>query len=374
MTDFVTIEGRTLRQAMRLIMAVIERRNTIPILSHAKLTLGTDGLKITGTDLDIEATVAIDVIDGAGEWSACLSASILDGIASAAGVATVRIEPNGDKAATLTVDDGIATYELQALPASDFPDMSIKRGKLIETFTNGMLAETLDKVSWCISTEETRYYLNGVCWQSTSDGLRFVATDGYRLAICRYSTAEGEQFERIIPRKTVGLIAKHFAGKDVAIFATDKETVIEIAAPGMTLRTKLIDGTFPNVDRVLPRKDALKHAFIFRREEIITAVDKAQAIDRNGSGRAVKFFNDNGRVAIERKSPDFGSAKVATSVAWPDGKSEKLDAFGFNGRYIREIVNACQGDITLRMIDSGSPFAVTDADETMTRVIMPMRA
>lgn len=369
MTDFVTIEGRALKQAMRLVTAVIERRNSIPILSHVRLSLDTDGLKITGTDLDIEATATIDVIDGAGEWSACLPANVLASIARVSGIAPVQIEPNG----VITIDGDAATYELQTLPVSDFPDLSGTRGKLIETFTNGMLAEALDKVSWCISTEETRYYLNGVCWEARPDGRRFVATDGHRLALCRYSKDETEPFSRIIPRKTVVILSKHFAGKDVAIFATDKDTVIEIAAPGMTVRTKLIDGTYPNVDRVIPREDELKHAFIFKREEIITAVDKAQAIDRSGSGCAVRFFNDNDRVAIERKRPDFGSAKVATSVAWPNGKSERPDAFAFNGRYIREIANACQGDITLCMIDSGSPFAITDADETMTRVLMPMR-
>lgn len=373
MTDFVTIEGRTLRQAMRLIMAVIERRNSIPILSHARLALNADGLKITGTDLDVEATVSIDVIDGAGEWSTCLNASTINSIACVAGVAPVRIEPSDDNA-TITIDDGIATYELHAIASSDFPDMGGKRGKLIETFTNGMLAETLDKVSWCISTEETRYYLNGVCWQSTPDGLRFVATDGHRLAICRYSAAEDEPSERIIPRKTVNLISKHFAGKDVAIFTTDKENVIDIAAPGMALRSKLIDGTYPKVDRVIPREDELKHAFIFKREEITTAIDQTQAINRAETGRAVRFFNDKDRVSIERKSPDFGNAKVETSAVWPNGKSERPGAFAFNGRYIREIVNACQGDITLLMIDNGSPFAITDADETMTRVIMPMRS
>jgi DNA polymerase III subunit beta len=369
MTDFVTIEGRALKQAMRLVTAVIERRNTIPILSHARLTLDADGLNITSTDLDIEATVTIDVIDGAGEWSACLPANVLAGIARVAGIAPVRIEPNG----VITIDGDVATYEVQTLPASDFPELTGTRGKLIETFTNGMLAETLDKVSWCISTEETRYYLNGVCWQSGPNGLRFVATDGHRMAICRYSTAEDEASERIIPRKTVGILSKHFAGKDVAIFATNKETVIEIAAPGMTVRTKLIDGTFPNVDRVIPREDALKYDFVFRRDEIIPAIERATAITGWKSGRAIRFSGKDGRVAIDQNSTDFGIAKVATSAQWPRARDLEAPSFGFNSRYAREVIANCQGSIILRMTDSSSPFTITDADETMTRVLMPMR-
>lgn len=373
MSNFVTIEGRTLKHAMRLITDTIERRNTIPILGYVRLSLDKDGLKITGTDLDIEATADIDVIDGAGEWQTCLDAGILAGIASVSGVSPVRIEPGKD-AAIVTIDGDAATYELQTLPASDFPDLTGKRAKLLETFTNGMLASTLDKVRWCISTEETRYYLNGVAWQTTKNGRRFAATDGHRLAVCRYSPDGGEPSSHIIPRKTIGLIVKNFAGKDVAIFSTDKDHVIEIAAPGMTIKTKLIDGTFPDVDRVIPREDALKFDFVFKRDEIIPAIEKAAVIGgRCDSGRAIRFFGENGRVAIERKNPDFGSAKVMTSAAWPDNGDLSAQSFGFNSRYAREIMGACQGEITLRMIDSGSPFTITDADETMTRVIMPMR-
>lgn len=365
MTDFVTIEGRALKQALKPVVAVIERRNNIPILSHVRLSLDTDGLKITGTDLDIEATATIDVIDGAGEWSACLPANVLASIARVSGIAPVRIEPNG----VITIDGDAATYELHTLPASDFPDLSGTRGKLIETFTNGMLAATLDKVSWCISTEETRYYLNGVCWEARPDGRRFVATDGRRLALCRYSKDEMETFSRIIPRKAAGLVTRYLAGKDVKVFATSEDHVIDFVSPTVTLRTKLIDGTFPDVDRVIPRENALKYDFVFRRDEIIPAIDKAIAIGGEADP-AIVFLNDADRVAIKRKSPDFGNAKVMTAAAWPNNSADK---FAFNGRYIREIMSVCQGEVTLRMIDSGSPFTINDADETMTRVLMPMR-
>lgn len=366
MTNFVTIEGRALKQAMRMITDIIERRNTIPILGCARLQLDADGLKVTGTDLDIEATVDLDVISGAGEWAICIDASVLSGIASAAGVMPMRIEPNGDKA-VIKLDGDLATYEIQALPASDFPEMSEKRGKLIETFTNGMLASTLDKVRWCISTEETRYYLNGVAWQTNEDGCRFVATDGHRLALCRYSSEEDEPSSRIIPRKTVHIIAKHMAGKDVAIFSTDRETTIDIAMPGASVRTKLIDGAFPDVDRVIPKEN--KHSFVFQKAEILAAIDRVSAI-RGQKGRAIKFAPKQGRVSIECRNPDFGDATAITATQWADKKATE---FGFNSSYIREIADACQGEITLTMTDSVSPFAVTDADETMTRVLMPMR-
>lgn len=367
MTDFVTVEGRTLKQALKPVVAVIERRNTIPILGHVRLSLDKTGLRITGTDLDIEATANLDVIDGAGEWSTCLPANVLASIAAASGSMNVRIEPR-EYDATVSIDD-VATYDVHGLPAGDFPEFGYKRDKLIEAFTNGMLAATLSKVAWCISTEETRYYLNGVAWQSRPDGCRFVATDGHRMALCRYSAAEDEPSSRIIPRKTVGIIARYLAGKDVKIFATDKDTVIDIVSPDVTFRTKLIDGTFPDVDRVIPRDDALKYDFVFRRDEIISAITQATAIGGD-AGRAIRFMPDQGRVMIERQSPDFGRSAVKTSAAWPAGI---LDPFGFNARYFKEMAGSCQGDLTLRMMDGGAPFSITDEDETMLRVLMPMR-
>lgn len=371
MTNFVTVEGRALKQAMKLPRDVIERRNTIPVLSHVRLTLTADGLRVSATDLDVLVSTEVDVIDGQGEWSICVDAGVLDGIARVAGVMPVRITPDTETGAAIDVGDGAATYDVKTLPADDFPDMAAPRAGLIETFSNGAFAEMLDKVSWCVSTEETRYYLNGVCWQINGNGRRFVATDGHRLAACRYSKEEAAgQDSRIIPRKSVALISRHFAGKDVKIFATEKDHLIEIVSPGVLFRTKLIDGTFPDVDRVIVRDADIKFEFDIDRNEISTAIDKAMVMDRNERHRALRFANDNGRMTLSRTSVDFGTAKVPTSVKWPEG----AETFAFNSHYISEVAAKCLGKIRLRMIDTGSPFSIADEDETMTRILMPMRA
>jgi len=376
MNKSVTVEGRALKQAMKIISAVIERRNTIPILNYAKLTHSAAGLRITGTDLDIEAHADIDVIDGTGgEWSACINSSVLAGIARVAGTMNIRIErASNAQTATITLGDGAAFYEIETLNELDFPEIGGGRGDLIEAFTNGMFAATLDKVQWCVSTEETRYYLNGVCWHTTAKDRRFVATDGHRMAICRYASEGGEASTRIIPRKTVRLITDHLAGKDVKLFAVDQPGRLDIMSPGITIRTKLIDGTYPDYARVIPSK----HDFTFdlKRDEIIAAIDQATAIGGRDRTASIKFQNQNGRVAITRKSMDFGNAKVATSTAWPLDRGSKNEPapFAFNSQYLREVTKACQGAISMRMLDQGSPFTIHDEDETMTRVLMPMRA
>ncbi|MGX1353396.1 DNA polymerase-3 subunit beta [Bradyrhizobium elkanii] len=371
MTKFVTIEGRALKQAMKIISAVVERRNTIPILNHAKLTHSDAGLRITGTDLDLEAHVDLDVIDGAGgNWSACITASVLAGIARVAGSMNVRIErADNDLKATITLGDGAAFYEIETLPDTDFPEIGGERGDLIEAFTNGMFAATLDKVKWCVSTEEVRYYLNGVCWHQTKKDRRFVATDGHRMAICKYASEGGDEITRIIPRKTVRIVTDHLAGKDVKLFEVNQPNRLEIVTPGLTIRTKLIDGTYPDYGRVIPGH--YDFTFDLKREEIIAAIDQATAI--GGNLTPVKFSNQDGRVMIERRSPDWGNAKVKTSTEWPDGK-EQPQPFAFNSRYLREVTSKCQGAISMRMTDQSSPFSIHDEDATMTRVLMPMRA
>lgn len=376
MSDFVTIEGRALAAAMKLATAVIERRNTIPILSHVKITHNENGLEIVGTDLDIFITQRLDVIDGAGYWSTCLPASLLHSIARAASVAPLKIEPNFDfdgnvvEQALLTIGEGDAFYELQSLPASDFPEAtSGGRTDLIDTFTNGMLADQFRKVFYAISTEETRYYLNGIFWDISQGERAFVATDGHRLARCRYDKSDhGPASGRIIPRKACQFVLSHMSGKDVKIFDTKGGTQIEIVAPGVTLRTKLIDGTYPDYRRVIPKEEQTAYTFAFKRSELSTALSQVGVL-ASERGRAVRFQNIDGRVSLQSKNPDFGTATVQTQAAWPD----IAPSFGLNLGYAREVVGTCSEDFTVRMVDAGSPFVIKDADEDMTRVLMPMR-
>jgi len=386
MTDFVTVEGKELFRAMRIATAIIEKRNTIPVLSCVMISVSeAHGLRINATDMDINLAIDVDNIEDDGDWSMCIQAHTLAQIAAMAGAQPVRIERstrtvearvrhNGtiipayqQEQARIIVGDDAAIYEIDALPSSDFPSMSRARGDSIERFTNGMFAETIKKVAWAVSTEETRYYLNGVAWQAQERGARFVATDGHRLASCRYvSGDDGRRFSRIIPRKTVAFIDKFLRARDVEVFATDNENVIEIETAGMRMLTKLIDGTFPDVDRVIPKE--LNHEFDIKADEFLIAVKQATAVGGEKS-RAVRFHDVDGKLNIERKSPDFGSAKIKTSTDWPKGAT----SFGMNGRYVSEVFGSCIGTIKLAMADAGSPFLVTDEDSTMTRVMMPMR-
>ncbi len=365
-TDFVTFEARSVRQAMRPILAVVERRNTIPILSCARITIDNDGAKIIGTDLDMQITATVDVLEAKGKFSICLDARKLAEIATANGVGRMKIAPLDGKA-EISIDDDAASYIMPTLPVDDFPDMAGKRGVLIERFGNGSLAALMNKVKWCISTEDTRYYLNGVAWQFKRDGRRFVATDGHKLAACRYSGDAGDQPDRIIPRKLVGIIAQHLKSADVSIYASPaSHPRIDILSPGLTIRAKLIDGTFPDWSRVVPGDN--KYAISLQRGEIMAAIDQATAIGSQRV-RAVRFAPNDGRMFVEHKSAEYGAARVRTSVSWPEGAPD----FGFNHQYFRIVAANCDNEIEVRMTNSAAPFTFHDSDETMTRVLMPMR-
>lgn len=368
MSNFVIIEAREIKRAMKIVNAVVERRNTIPILSNVLLSHDADGLHITGTNLDIEIKATVSTIEGKGNWRVTVDAKRLADIAAAGGVMPMRIVPREDGTMSISLDD-VATYVAITLPAIDFPHVEAERSDMIEAFSNGSLAALFNKVKWCISTEETRYYLNGIAWQFRDDGARFIATDGHKLAACRYANAPTSTApDMIIPRKLVNIITTHLKNADIKIFAVKgTATRIDITSPGITMRAKLIDGTFPDWSRVVPA--TVEHSFKINRGEIIAAVRQATAI---GSGRirGIKFAPDNGSVVLEHKAIDFGTARVKTSTNWPDGMSE----FGFNHAYFLTIANNCHGDFEIGAVNPGTPFVFSDGDETMTRVMMPMRA
>lgn len=365
--DFVTVEGRALRAALRVLVDVVDRRCSVPILSFVKLTLSAEGLRLEATDLDLSVAIKLDVIDGGGEWSAALPAHALAGMARVAGPMALRIEPGSP--ATVILNDGEATYSLQSLPAADFPEMVDGPGELLERFGNGRLGELLGKVSAFISTEETRYYLNGIAWQQGAFGSLMVATDGHRLGLCGYDREAREPQSRIVPRKAVTVLRKHFAGYDVAVHAGAGPLKLVFASGSMSLCTKLIDGTYPDVDRVVTPavSGAASFALPLNRPEALAASARLSVFGRD-IGRAIRFDAQDGTLSLSRKS-DAGGAVVRLSSAWPEG----LQPFGVNAVYFGDMIAGCTGDVELRLGKAGDPLVLRDADPEMVRILMPMR-
>ena len=377
--NLVAIEGRALAKAMQAILAVIEKRNTYPILGSVKLAVSGPHLTLTGTDLDLELSVRLDVNEASGEWETCADPHILASIARQAGPALVTIwlagkitddlETKVDPELVVSIDND-TEYRLPCLDAERFPALPGERGDLIEEFASGQLVQLLNKVARYISTEETRYYLNGVCWQLRGFGRRFAATDGHRLGICHYDRIPWtNDADMIIPRKTVAIIKKAMAGLDVAAHAVAGKPALDLIAGPITIRTKLIEGTFPDIDRVTPKAESATHRIEANRQELLQAIDRTAVMRQRRGGTALRFFGKDDAMHVENNAIDHGKATARTRIAWPGGCSD----FGLNATYVRDMVFDCDGNITFHVKDGNSPFLITDDDAQMTRVLMPMR-
>jgi DNA polymerase-3 subunit beta len=382
MTQFVTVEGRTLAKALKIAVAIVERRNTIPILSNVRLTRRLARLEIASTDLDIMHVGAIDMIDAEGDFDITVAAHLLEKIARLAGPAPIRIEIVEEKhtrslykgkiveqqeytltKARLLVADGDAAYTLDTCPPSDFPELTVNETRTVASFTNGRAAELISIVAPFISTEETRYYLNGI--HMTANHME--ATDGHRLCRVEFDKEQTTALDVIIPRKVCALLLK-FAGPDLVLEVSETQTrmVAKTAAGRFTF--KLIDGTYPDTVRVIPRREDVKFTFDIGAANMRTAVERVMTVKTDHS-KAVRIHEQSGEIAVTASNPEMGDATARAFDAWP----EDAIPFGLNGKYLLDILPKT-GRVKIHGSEAGAPFLVdVEGQEDTTRVIMPMR-
>jgi DNA polymerase-3 subunit beta len=351
---------------------VVERRNTIPILSNVLLRTDEGGLRLKATDLDIEVTETIPAEASAAGSTTVPAHVIYDIVRKLPEGAQVSLEMAGD-AGQMQIRSGRSRFMLQALPESDFPDLAA--GDLPHRFTlaAGDLKRLIDKTQFAISTEETRYYLNGIFLHTLDAGgqtvLRAVATDGHRLARVELPAPKGSEGMPgvILPRKAVAEIQKLLeSGEDVLIELSSAKVRLTIG--GVVLTSKLIDGTFPDYQRVIPQGNDKR--LVVEREDFAKAVDRVSTISSE-RGRAVKLALNDGRLTLTVNNPDSGSATEEIEV---DYDSAPID-IGFNARYLLDITGQLDGDTALfKLADPGSPTVIQDREGAAALyVLMPMR-
>lgn len=371
-----TIERATLLRCLSHVQSVVERRNTIPILSNVLIDADTGGgVKVMATDLDLQVVETMTAASVESGGAITVSAHLLFDIA--------RKLPDGSQVSLETADNrmtvkaGRSRFQLPTLPRDDFP--VIVEGELPTSFELPAreLAELIDRTRFAISTEETRYYLNGIFLHVSDEArpvLKAAATDGHRLARYTIDRPEGAAGmpDVIVPRKAVVELRKLLEE------ALDSNVQIDLSASkirfalggegGVVLTSKLIDGTFPDYSRVIPTgNDKLLK---LDPKSFYEGVDRVATIATEKT-RAVKMGLDADKVTLSVTSPDNGTAAEEIAAEY------KSDGFeiGFNANYLKDILSQIDSDLVeLHLADAGAPTLIRrDENSPALYVLMPMR-
>jgi DNA polymerase III subunit beta len=368
-----TIERATLLRCLSHVQSVVERRNTIPILSNVLIDAAPGGsLRLMATDLDLQVVETMGSVSVEAAGAVTVSAHLLFDIA--------RKLPDGSQVSIETAENrmvvkaGRSRFTLPTLPRDDFP--VIVEGELPTSFEMpaAMLAELIDRTRFAISTEETRYYLNGIFLHVTDEALKAAATDGHRLArytLPRPDGADGMP-DVIVPRKCIGELRKLLEE------ALDTNVQVDLSASkirftlggenGVVLTSKLIDGTFPDYSRVIPTgNDKLLK---LDPKSFYQGVDRVATIATEKT-RAVKMALENDKVTLSVTSPDNGTAAEELAAEYSADSFE----IGFNASYLKDILGQIEGDtVELHLADAGAPTLIRQNEKSASLyVLMPMR-
>jgi DNA polymerase-3 subunit beta len=366
-----TVERATLLRCLSHVQSVVERRNTIPILSNVLIEASSSGsLKVMATDLDLQIVESMPAnrVDASGAIT--VSAHLLFDIC--------RKLPDGSEVSIETADNrmtvraGRSRFSLPTLPRDDFP--MIVEGELPTSFEipAALLAQLIDRTRFAISTEETRYYLNGIFIHVTDDELKAAATDGHRLArftIAKPVGAEGMP-DVIVPRKCVAELRKLLEE------VLDTNVLIDLSASKIrftlggekVLTSKLIDGTFPDYNRVIPTgNDKLLK---IDPKSFMQGVDRVATIASEKT-RAVKMTLDRDKITLSVTSPENGTAAEEVPGEYA---SSGFD-IGFNARYLMDILGQIEGDsVEVHLADAAAPTLIREGEKAPALyVLMPMR-
>ena len=369
----ISIEQAVLLKAVSKVQSVVERRGTIPVLSNLLIEASGDAVSFRASDLDTEVVDKVEATverEGATTVNAITLHEIVRKLPGGALVDVTDDRTSG----RLTVKTGRSVFTLATLPKEDFPIMA--SSEYVSNFTclAGVLRRLFDLSKFAVSTEETRYYLNGVYMHvaDESDGqmLRCVATDGHKLARIDVAMPDGAEKMPgvIVPRKTVNELTKLLDDDKIEIQVRVSETKMQFVTPEVTLTSKVIDGVFPDYSSVIPANNTRR--LEVDASEFAKAVDRVATISSEQS-RSIKFQIEKDQLTLSVTAPDAGTAQEELIVAYDE------DPFhiGFNAKYLLEIAQQVEHDNAVFLFsDTGDPAIVRGGnDESALYVVMPMR-
>lgn len=362
------ISREKLLRPLQQVAGVVERRQTMPVLANALFVLEGNKLSITGSDLEVELVAKIELDEQFEAGEITIPAKKLLDICKALPDECVLSFSQEDQKVEIMA--GRSKFLLSTLPANEFPNIEDSEGTLAFSIFQDYLKQLIDKTSFAMAQQDVRFYLNGMLLELSKNRIRTVSTDGHRLAM---ATGEVEldcdtiqQF--IIPRKGILEITRLFSEEDMPAHVVLSGNHIRIDTPDLKFTSKLVDGKFPDYQRVLPKqgdkiilgdKDELKRAF------------SRVAILSNEKYRGVRVVIEDDNLRAMANNPEQEEAEESLPVTYEGTKLE----IGFNISYLIDVLNALRGDtVKLSLADSNSSALISDAnDESALYVVMPMR-
>ncbi|MFT6077300.1 MAG: DNA polymerase-3 subunit beta [Myxococcota bacterium] len=363
------ISKSAIARALSIVNGAVEKRNTIPVLLNVKIEAKNGRLNLTATDMDIviiSSAEALIELDGNTTVPAQLFYDIIKKIPDNTDINIELID-----GLTIKISYGRSKFSLPCLDPAEFPILS--EGEMTVDFTikSSEIIKIIDKTRFAIPSDETRYYLNGLFLHGALNGdkieLRGIATDGHRLALAS-STASSLTAEVdgvIIPKKTINEIRKISEGNEEVSIAFSKAK-IRITSGNSTIISKLIDGEFPEYDRVIPKNN--DQIVNVDRKLIFDAVDRVSTIatDKN---KSIKVIIENDKISLQIKGTDNVNASEEIEVGF---NGETIET-GFNSRYFLEIIGQINKENISIFFKDGSSPALIKIDNDCLYVIMPIR-
>ena len=361
-----SISREALIKPLNLVAGVVERRQTLPILSNVLLSLEGTQLSLTGTDLEVELIGRVEVEAGAIDGEITVPArKLVDICKSLPDSSQIEFTVDSGKA---TVKAGRGRFTLSTLPATEFPSVDESAGDQTLEIAQSVVKRLIDRTAFAMAQQDVRYYLNGMLLELKAGRLRMVATDGHRLALCTANEAVSTgDAAIIIPRKGV-LELSRLLDTDESIRLVIGSNHIRAANQQFTFTSKLVDGKFPEYERVLPK--SADKTVIGQRLELRQAFTRT-AILSNEKYRGVRLKLSTDTLDITANNPEQEQAEEVVAVEY---QGDELEV-GFNVSYLLDVLSVLDGEqIRLSLSDSASSALLEEADEGESLyVVMPMR-
>ncbi len=364
-----SIQRESILKPLQTITGVVERRQTLPVLSNLLLSVGNEGLSMTTTDLEVEMVARVS-LEGAEAGDITLPARKLVDICKALPEgAQIDIVYDEEKERA-TIKSGRSRFNLTTLPVSEFPNIEEVKGVFEFEVPQKVLKQLIDKTAFAMAQQDVRYYLNGLLLEVDSGMIRTVATDGHRLAVCEHeaNVSPGEKIQVILPRKGVMELARLLSEGDEPVKVMVGNNHLSVVLEEYSFTSKLIDGKFPDYQRVIPRdsdKDVTADHELLRQALVRTSILS------NEKYRGIRLRLQDGLIQAQANNPEMEEAEEEIEVQYTGPKLE----IGFNVSYLLEALNVIDTpNVTLALGDANSSCVMRpEGQSACTYVIMPMR-